>query len=280
MELIKWTTRYLGQKGFTQPRLEAEILLAQVLELNRVGLYLNFEQIVSASQLARFKAKIKRRAAFEPVAYIMGEKEFYGLKFQVGPEVLIPRPETELLVDEALAWAKKLPTPDLKIADIGAGSGAIGASLLSNLPQAQLWTVDISPQALKTAAANLDALELSSRASLFLGHLLEPLAGRKFHLICANLPYIPESEMAALMPDVGQYEPHLALDGGPDGLSLIEPLVKEAPRHLMAGGALFLEIWPASWPKLNLLAGQAGFANRQIREDLAGHNRLAILSVK
>lgn len=281
-QLLKWAGGYLGQKGFTKPRLEAEILLGHVLGLDRVRLYLDFERPLMAGELAAYKVCLKRRAACEPSAYITGIKEFYGLQFKVGPGILIPRPETELLVDEALRWALRLGPRDaeLALADIGLGSGAIGAALLHNLPQSRLWGVDISPRALKTAAENFDRLGLGSRATLCLGDLLEPVTGHKFHLIGANLPYIPTPEMASLMPDVGRYEPRLALDGGPDGLSLIEPLVRAAPYCLRSNGALFLEIWPESWPALDRLAKDSGFKGRRVLNDLAGLRRVAVLGLR
>lgn len=281
--MVKWTADYLGRKGFPQPRLEAEILLGHVLGLDRVALYLNFERPLAAPELAAYKACLKRRTACEPIAYITGKREFYGLPFTVKPGVLIPRPETELLVDEALSWAAgQAPAGggELALADIGLGSGAIGAALLHNLPHSRLWGVDISPPALKIAAHNLDRLGLGQRAVLCLGSLLEPLAGHKFHIICANLPYIPTAEMSALMPDVGAHEPHLALDGGPSGLSLIEPLVKAAPAYLRPGGALFLEIWPSSWPALERAAQASGFGGRRVVNDLAGRRRVAALSLR
>ncbi|MGL4207957.1 MAG: peptide chain release factor N(5)-glutamine methyltransferase, partial [Candidatus Adiutrix sp.] len=216
-QIIRTTSDFLAQKKVGTPRLDAELLLGHVLKMSKVQLYVNFERILTATELDSYRTLIRRRSIHEPVAYILNRKEFYGLDLKTTKAALIPRPETEHLVDEALRLAKELgPNGEVSIADIGCGTGAIILALAKHLPLAKLWAVDISPDALALAQENARTLGFSE-ISFHQGNLLEPLGGLDFHLICANLPYIPTDSMATLMPDVGLYEPHLALDGGPQG---------------------------------------------------------------
>jgi len=281
VRLLSATTDFLAGKGSSTPRLDAELLLARVLALSKVQLYVGFERQVEPAELDRYRELVRRRARHEPVAYILGEKEFYGLKLKTTPAALIPRPATEHLVDEALRLAKKhWPDETLQAADIGCGGGAIALALAANLPRAEISAVDISPEALDLARANARACGLEGRVAVSQGDLAEPLAGRRFHLICANLPYIPESEMAGLMPDVGGHEPHLALNGGLEGLALIRRLLPDAPGLLEPDGRLLLEIWPASLAALTASAEAAGLAVEEIIRDLAGHQRIVTLMTK
>lgn len=278
--LLAATANFLSSKGSTTPRLDAELLLGHVLKMPKVQLYVNFEKDLSPAELDAYRELVRRRARHEPVAYILEVKEFYGLKIKTTPAALIPRPETEHLVDEALRLAKE-QWPDeteIFIADIGCGSGAISLALAHNLPKSRVEAVDISPQALELAQANAAALGLEDCLNFTLGNLLEPLAQKTFHLICANLPYIPTPEMGTLMPDVGLHEPHLALDGGPHGLSLIEKLLDQAPPRLHPTGRILLEIWPDSLAQLEKMASSRDFLLTDTIRDLAGHNRIAILS--
>ncbi len=264
-------------KNSSTPRLDAELLLARVLKMSKVQLYVNFEKILTEAELGEYRELVRRRSKHEPAAYILGEKEFYGLKFKTTPAALIPRPETEHLVDEALRLAKELwPGEPLRLADIGAGTGAIALALAHALPEAKIEAVDISPEALALARENAENLKLAERATFHQGDLLAPLAGNSFHIICANLPYIPTGEMAALMPDVGAFEPPLALDGGAEGLDLILRLLAEAREMLEPQGRLLLEIWPDSLPALTRAAADMGYASAEAVRDLAGHNRIAV----
>lgn len=277
--LLATTASFLAGKGSATPRLDAELLLSRVLKMPKVQLYVNFERSLSQEELDAYRELVRRRARHEPVAYILETKEFYGLKLKATPAALIPRPETEHLVDEALRLAKELWPGEtaLNVADIGCGGGAIALALAQNMPGARVEAVDISPEALNLARENASALALDDRIGFSLGSLLEPLADRSFHLICANLPYIPTPEMAGLMPDVGLHEPHSALDGGPDGLSLIEKLLDQAPPRLQPQGRILLEIWPASLPGLEKMAIDRGLTVIDALRDLAGHNRIAVL---
>jgi len=277
--LLSATAGFLAGKGSSTPRLDAELLLARVLALPKIQLYVGFERQVEPGELDQYRELVRRRARREPVAYILGEKEFYGLKLTTTPAALIPRPETEHLVDEALRLARKhWPDEALKVADIGCGGGAIALALAANLPQAEISAVDISPEALDLALANARALGLEGRVDFSRGDLAAPLAGRSFHLACANLPYIPGAEMAGLMPDVKDHEPHLALDGGPEGLALIRRLAADSPGFLEPDGRLILEIWPASLAALTVSAEGAGLVVEEVLRDLAGHQRVVTLA--
>ena len=277
--LLSVTTDFLAEKGSSTPRLDAELLLARVLTLTKIQLYVGFERQVEPAELDQYRELVRRRARREPVAYILGEKEFYGLKLKTTPAALIPRPATEHLVDEALRLAKKhWPDEALEALDIGCGGGSIALALAANLPLAQISAVDVSSEALDLARANARALGLEERVVFSQGDLAAPLAGRRFHLICANLPYIPESEMASLMPDVGEHEPHLALNGGPEGLALIRRLLPDAPELLAEGGRLLLEIRPASLAALTDSAEMAGLVVEEVIRDLDGHQRIVTLA--
>ena len=276
--LLATTASFLKDKGCACPRLDAELLLSQVLKMTKVQLYVNFERALSQPELDQYRELVRRRCRHEPVAYILGRREFYGLELKTSPAALIPRPETEHLVDEALRLSRELwPGEPLALADLGCGSGAIALALAKNLPSADISAVDISTEALALAQENAAALGLEGRVSFSPGDLLSPLAGRRFHLICANLPYIPSPEMAGLMPDVGLHEPHLALDGGPRGLDLIARLLETAPDHLQNQGRLLLEIWPDSLAELEELAGGLGYGLDEPIRDLAGFNRIVVL---
>lgn len=278
--LLATTGRFLGEKGSATPRLDAELLLARVLGLPKVQLYVQFDRAVGEAELGEYRELVRRRAHHEPVAYILGEKEFYGLKIKTTPAALIPRPETEHLVDEAARLAKSLwPGQALRLADIGCGTGCLALALATALPGAEVAATDISPEALALARENGEALGLAGRVTFYEGDLATPLAGQKFHLICANLPYIPTAEMATLMPDVGQYEPRLALEGGPAGLTPILRLLGGAGALLGPQGRVLLEIWPGSLGELKEKAAALGFRLAPPIRDLAGLNRVAVLSL-
>lgn len=276
--LLATTTKFLAEKGASTPRLDAELMLAQVLNLAKVQLYVNFERELGAVELDGYRQLVRRRAGREPVAYILGHREFYGLNFKTTTAALIPRPETEHLVDAALALAQEFwLDKDLSIADIGCGTGAIALALARNLPRATIAAVDISREALELARENAAELGLDSQVTFYEGNLLTPLAGHSFQLLCANLPYIPSCEMEGLMPEVCLYEPHLALDGGSQGLTLIEELLAQATAHLTPGGHILLEIWPDSLSAVKKIASNFSFDTaKDVIYDLAGHPRIVV----
>ena len=281
IRLIRWTSDYFQDKGLDTPRLDAEVLLADLLGLDRVGLYVNFDRPLNPDELAAYRERVKRRAAREPAAYITGRREFYSLDLAVSPAVLIPRPETELLVDEALALAGRR-RPPLALCDLGTGSGAVALALAHRLPEAEVHAVDVSPQALEVARANAAKLGLAERIEFFEGNLYEPVpqTGAGYDIITANLPYVPRPAFADMAPEVRDHEPRLSLDGGEDGLDLIRRAVAGAGPFLKPGGALLLEIWPDHGRELVRLAGEAGFARTRLIPDLAGRDRVAALETE
>jgi release factor glutamine methyltransferase len=273
--ILSTTADYLAKKGASSPRLDAELLLGRVLSLPRVKLYVSFERELSTGELDLYRELVRRRSRLEPVAYILGAKEFFSLNFQVTRDTLIPRPETELLVDEALSLAGKHPDPPaLSFVDVGTGCGAVAAALAANLPEASAEATDISAKALEVARRNLDALGLE-RVSLSEGNLMEaPLTAQSFDLVCANLPYVHSAAIPSLPPDVRDFEPFGALDGGPDGLDLYRRLFPQAAGRLKPGGALIVECQPGQFPALDTLAKSLGLVPRPPVTDLAGRMRI------
>lgn len=271
-QALAWARDQWRDTPGTEP-LDAGVLLAHVLDRPRTALLAHPEMPLTDEQAAQFATLVKRRAAGTPIAYLIGRHPFYDRDFLVTPDVLIPRPETEHLIDAALAWARGRVV--LRVADIGTGSGAIAVTLAAHLPDAHVHAVDCSPAALDVARQNAERAGVGGRITFHQGDLLAPLLaqGEPLDLIAANLPYIPTADLAAL--DVARHEPVLALDGGPDGLDAIRRLLTQAPRVLAANGLILLEIG----------AGQgeaaAGLAREQfpgaeiaVLHDYAGHDRV------
>ncbi|MDR2456729.1 MAG: peptide chain release factor N(5)-glutamine methyltransferase [Deltaproteobacteria bacterium] len=277
--IISVTTDFLAKKDPTCPRLEAELLLSEIMGLDRVKLYVNFERELTDKEVAAYRELVKRRAAHEPVAYILGRKEFYRLPLLVTKDTLIPRPETEHLVDEAVRLAKEFADETVEAADIGCGSGAIAVALAKTLPKARVKAVELSAPALEVAKINAQKHGVSDQIEFFLGNLLEPLGEARFHLICANLPYVPDADLETLAPDVAAFEPKTALAGGPDGLSLVGPLIAAAPGRLLPGGRLVLEIWPDSFAKATNLAKEAGLTPLEPILDYSAKNRVLVAGI-
>ncbi len=255
----------------TTARLDAELLLAHTLGWSRARVVAERDHLLTPEQQAAFAALVQRRANREPVAYLIGRREFFGLELLVDHRVLIPRPETELLVELALAEAHRYHQQPITVADIGVGSGAIVIALAMHLPNAVLYGVDLSADALAVAAANVARFGLNDRIRLLAGDLLTPLPG-PVDLIVSNPPYTILSDIAA---DVYQYEPHLALDGGPDGLDCYRRLIAAVPSYLKRGGSILLEIgaWQAQ-AVVNLLRQALPQAEIGVQRDLAGHDRV------
>jgi len=281
LRLIRWTSEYFADKGIDTPRLDAEVLLADMLNLSRVQLYLNFDRPLEADELAGFRERVRRRAGREPVAYITRSKEFYSLDLEVGPAVLIPRPETELLVEAAVRFAgRRWPAAEkLRLLDLGVGSGAVTLALASELTRAEIWAVDLSAAALDVARRNARRHGLEGRIKFLPGDLFEALADEtvRFHLMAANLPYVPRTAWEDMSPEVREYEPRLSLDGGEDGLAVIRRAVAQAGPWLESGGLMLLEIWPTHGRKLRELAARHGYNQVEIIKDLAGRDRVAVL---
>jgi release factor glutamine methyltransferase len=245
LAVLHWAQNYLNTKGISEPRAGAEVLLAHCLDCSRLELYLRHDQPLSDDELDCYKKGLKRRLAYEPTQYITGHQEFWSMDFFVSPAVLIPRPETELLVEAAL---KHLRPPDQhaaapRILDIGSGSGVLAITLAAELPQAKVTAVDWSWEALAVARENARRHGVEPRIAWVLGDLLESLAApAQFDVIVSNPPYVPTAAWEVLPPEIKQYEPRLALDGGPDGLDVIRALIPAASTRLAPGGLLALEV--------------------------------------
>lgn len=275
-EALAWGRDYLRKYNLSSPELDARVLLGHVTGLSRTKLIVESESPLSEEQEALYHALLERRAAGEPVAYLIGGKEFMGLNFKVSPAVLIPRPDTELLVETAVYLLNRCRDP--LAVDVGTGSGAIAVSLATFVPNAQIKAIDISPEALAVAEANTRLRGVEQRVTFHLGSLLEPLPPAlhgKIDVITANLPYIPTGDISGLMADVKDYEPHLALDGGPDGLDLYRLLLPQARQFLKTGGFLLMEIGPGQGQAaLDMLAPDQW--QSKLYYDLAQRERLVV----
>ncbi len=258
-------------------RLEAEVLLSHVLDISRTALLTHPERILTPDQLANYQTLIRRRASCYPLPYLIGRVEFYNLEFEITPEVLIPRPETETLVDLALAHCSSSTHSSYThplIADVGTGSGCIAVSLAVHLPRATIYAIEISPAALAVARRNLELHGVAARVRLVVGDVLTPRPG-PVDLIVSNPPYIPTGDCDSLPASVRDYEPRLALDGGPDGLSIVRRLLAQAPAVLRPGGALLIEIGADQGEAVDCLA-RTIFPRAAVRvhPDLAGRDRV------
>ena len=258
-------------------RLEAEVLLRHALQYDRAQFYTSLNEPVAPELHNRITELATRRTRGEPLAYITGHKEFYALDFTVSPAVLIPRQETELLVDTALAFAHQHPTARISVADIGTGSGAIAVALAKNLPRPRVYATDRSPDALAIAAQNCRKHGVQDRVSLLQGDLLTPIP-RPVDLIVSNPPYIASELLPELAPEVRR-EPQLALDGGEQGLQVIRRLIEQAPAALNAGGRIIVEISPEQLDAVREIA-QTHFPNANIehRNDLLRLPRCVTIS--
>lgn len=275
-EMVQWITDDLKKRGLATSRLDAELIVSHALSLSRVALLIESQRELQAGELAAIRDLVRRRRGCEPMAYLRGFREFYGRPFVVNRDVLIPRPETEHLVEVALA---SLQAKDLcaRVLDMCTGSGCVAITLKCALANIVVDAVDASPKALAVAKQN--ALRLGARWNTrwLVGDLFAPLGAPKprYDLIVANPPYIASKDIDSLDPDVRVFEPHLALDGGRDGLSLVRPLVQQAPSWLVAGGVLAFEIGAGQASEVVRLLSQAGFIDVQTTKDYAGHERIA-----
>ena len=273
--ILKWTEQYFGTKGVESPRLDAEVLLSHVLKKERIYLYVHFDQPLEAAELAAYKELIKQRVNHVPVAYLLGQKEFMGLTFKVTPATLIPRPDTEILVQAAVERLRG--REKVSFADIGTGSGAICLSVLSFVPDSTAATVDISQEARAVAEENAESLGLSERIVFFTGDLLEPVKDSKFTAILSNPPYIPEQDIEGLQAEVRCQEPYGALAGGKDGLDFYRRLCSEAPVLLDDGGFMAFEVGIGQAKVVAELAEENPLITRtEILKDLAGIERVVI----
>ena len=270
--LVQLTKQYFQERGIENPRLDAEVLLCHVMNLERIDLYVRFDQPLEEQELSSYRDLVRRRSGGEPIAYLLGEKEFMGHTFKVSPAVLIPRPDTEILVEAAVNRLAEYPEP--RFLDIGVGSGAILLSVLKAIPYAKGIGVDLSPDALLIAKENATTLGVSHRAGFLLGDTLAPIGDRKVQGILSNPPYIPTRDMGTLQKEV-KLEPKLALDGGLDGLNIYRKLLLDGKNYLLPGGFLMMEMGIYQAEPVTKIALEMGWIELEPpRKDYGGIERV------
>ena len=281
-QLLEKTQQYLQEKGVEAARLSAELLLAQCLGCERIGLYTNFDQEVPELVLARFRELVGLRAKHVPVGYLTGKAYFYSLEFKVNPNVLIPRPETELLVEQVVTICRTSHFASPNILEIGTGSGCVAVALAKNLPHAALVATDISATALEVAKENAKTHGLTERIEFAQGDTFEALSGqpgkpRDFDFIVSNPPYIARKELPELPAEVREYEPRVALLAGEDALAVHKKIVPGAQNHLANRGKLLMEMGYGQAEQIKKLLEESGYLTevRTVR-DLQGHERVVI----
>lgn len=267
--MLRWATEFFDSKGIDNPRLDAELLLAYLLGLDRVGLYMNYDRPLSTGELDQLRPLVKRRGQREPLQYLLGSTEFWSLDFKVTPAVLIPRSDTEILVEEALSKAKESGL----LLDVGTGSGAIVVSLAKELPAWRCEAIDISAEALAVARTNIDNNQVAGQIELFQADL-NRLPDKKYNLIVSNPPYIAAEEWDTLMPEVRDHEPQTALIAAAQGLACYQSLVAQAQKHLQPGGWLLVEIGYQQAEAVESLFAEAGLDDIYLRRDYAGQPRV------
>jgi release factor glutamine methyltransferase len=268
VEVLKLSADYLQKHGSDSARLDAELLLAHALQLRRLDLYLKFDRLLSEPELSAYRSLVARRAKGEPVAYLTGHKEFMGLDFEVTPAVLVPNPDTEVLVQRAVELSREWQRP-VRVADVGTGSGCIAIAIAHYAGNTEVWASDVSAQALEVAARNARRLGVAARVHFGRGDLMQPLPG-EFDLVCANLPYVAAGTK---LPAEVTAQPAHALYADEGGAGLVKRLLEEAPARLREGGCVLAELDPVIAPAVSE-ATAPGFAGHRIHRDLAGHERV------
>ncbi len=275
-KLLDWITNYFTEKSIDSPRLCAEILLSHVLGLERIQLYLNIDRQVKQEELTRLRELVKRAAAEEPVQYITGRCEFYSMTFKVTPATLIPRPETELLVEKCINFLRTRQG-EKQVLDLGTGTGCIAAAIAKNHPKARITAVDISEDAVKAARENIEKHGLSKQIDVLRGDFFKALNGadRRFDVIVSNPPYVTESEYDALENNIKKYEPIQALAAGPRGTACFEAIASDIEKYIKPDGAVFLEIGRNQGNFVKELLNRTGiFAEIILNKDLSGCTRV------
>jgi len=274
LKVLEWTTSRFERAGLESARLEAQVLLAHVLDCNRVALYTSYDRPLDKSELGSYRALIQRRLAGEPVAYLVGQQEFWSRPFAVDARVLVPRRDTETLIEAVLERIADR-NRELDIADIGTGSGIIAITLAAELPRARVVATDISADALAVARANVGAHDLGDRVELRKGDLLAPLGPERFDVIVANLPYVPEGDLEQLQVEL-RAEPRGALVSGADGLTHLRRLATDLKQNLKESGFIALEHGFDQGPAVRALVDGAGLGPAHTCRDLGGHERVTI----
>jgi release factor glutamine methyltransferase len=277
LEIIKRTTEFLASRGVESPRLNAELLIGHALERKRMQLYLEFERLLTEAELERVRPLVRRRAQREPLQYIVGETEFCGLRLAVDRRALIPRPETELLVE--LVRRARGDAPSARILDLGTGSGAIALALAAAYPAAVVVAVDCNPDALELARSNATRTGLAARVTWLASDWFEAVPAGVYDVVVANPPYLTAEETDRTAPEVRDFEPRSALAAGDEGCADLVRIITAAPGYLAAGGLLALETGIAQHARLLPLAREAGFSQVESHPDLTGRERF-VLAVK
>jgi len=277
-KLLNWTTDHFTEKSIDSPRLSAELLLSHVLDMSRIELYTQFDKLVSKQQLDRLHDLVKRAGQHEPIAYLTGKTEFYSLQFDVTPDCMIPRPETELLVERAIEFLRRR-TGKQFICDLCTGCGCIAIAIAKNFPNADIIATDISDAALDITAQNIEKHKLNERIKLLCGDLFDPLIPQldisKFDLIVCNPPYVSAAEFESLETNVKAYGPRIALYAGEDGLDVYRRIVEKVDRFLKPDAALMLEIGYAQGQAVRELLEQVGcFSKITIEKDHNNNDRI------
>ena len=279
-DLLKVTTEYLKGKGIENPRLDAEVLLAHQLKGDRVSLYLNLDQPLTKEEISGYRTSVRRRVQREPLQYITGVQEFWSLEFIVGPQALIPRPESEMLVEHAIGLLKA--TGEERghapaILDVGTGCGTLAVSLACEMEHATIRATDISSTALELARLNAEKHGVADRVAFLEGDLLKPIEnlGLEFDVILSNPPYVASEEYEALPPEIRDYAPRLALEGGQGGMYYVERIITETPDYLIPGGWLLIEMAPNQTEESLKLVEQTGaYCEVSRKKDYAQHYRI------
>lgn len=272
-EVLNWTRGYFKAAGITQPRLEAEILLAHALDVDRLHLYLAPDKPLTADERNRYRTIVKERQGGTPLQHLTGEVSFYGLRFRASKSALIPRPETEELLDHALRLAPR--DRDVCCLDLGTGSGVIAVCLARYLPRAKVTALDISASALQLADENATMNGVGERIEFLESDWFAQVTGR-FDLITANPPYVGRDEIPGLPQEVRDHEPHEALDGGTGGLEQVERVLRGVPEHLAPGGHLLMEIGASQGGQVVRWMTEVGLSDASILADLSGKDRFAV----
>ena len=280
-KLLEWVSDYFQKNGVDSPRLSAELLLCHVLKLERIQLYTLYDRVVQADQLTALRALVKRGAEHEPVAYLVGRCEFYSLPLKITSDCLIPRPETEHLVEQAVDFLRQRPGPQY-VLDLCTGSGCIAAAIAKNVKDVQVIATDICDNALKVAAENIQRHKLDEKVRLLCGDLfgaiIEGVDETQFDLIVSNPPYVSDNEYEKLERNVKKYEPKLALLAGVDGLDIYQRILEKVDGFLKPDGALMMEIGYAQGPAIQRILEEIGiFKEIKIEKDFANNDRIAIV---
>ena len=278
LKLLQWTTDYFQRNHVPEPRTSAEVLLAHVLAEDRLFLYLNYDRPMETNELAAYRACIKRRLEGEPNQYITGLQEFWSLPLRVSPDVLIPRPETEVLVEAVLEFLDKAD-PNVDILDLGTGSGAIAIALARELPAARIVATDLSMAALRLAHENAKLHHVDQRILFVRGDMFAaiPGASQRFKVVVTNPPYVSHAEILELPREIRDFEPHHALEGGPDGLAAIRHIIAEAPTVLFQAGALFMEMGADQTESVSALVRDSQrYEDYRIIKDYTGLDRVLV----